>query len=105
MKLFWDIIIVEPDVDEKGMLADDSGDTKRVNRGRIKAISENITTLKLGDIVHFSDMSGIHMDKTNKSDIILSEKDILFVSDYSGIFVLEELSFYGDVEVEKKVIL
>lgn len=99
-------IIVRMD-DTNDILIHELNDYRYRNNGIVESIGEKVkTNISIGEQVFFADMSGIHVDKKNNRRLVaIEEADLLFSSDEEDVFVEEELSFYGEVELNIEVII
>ena len=88
-KLFGDVVV------------DEITSGKYRNKGTVIEKAEDISSIKKGDIVFFSDMSGVHVDKSNSPNIImLCEEEVLFISDEDHIYTGEEYEFEISNEID-----
>lgn len=93
MKLLGEkMVVVTTKKDDSHMVFTEDTVERYRNNGVVIGVTDDISRIKTGDIVHFADMSGVYYGK-EKNIILLSESEILFISDSDKIHAGELLSF------------
>lgn len=94
------VIINKPE----GKMIHEYNDQRYRNSGTVISIGEEVTEVSKGDVVHFGDMSGIHVNKKIKRElVVIEEGDIMFVSSNPEHYIIEDLGFFKEEVIEKFV--